>query len=446
MTAIEGWISKPLSKLLSLVLDFRGKTPKKLGMQWGNGDIPALSANNVAMGKLDFSKECYFASEALYRKWMTKGDPQRGDIILTTEAPLGNVAQIPDDRRYVLSQRTILLRADDEQVCSGYLRQYLTSEWFQSLMRQQSSGTTATGIQRAKLETLPVAFPISKLEQSAIAEILSTIDATIEQTEALIAKQKRIRNGLLHDLLTRGIDGRGTLRSEATHMFVDSSVGRVPLEWEVQTLGRALHKACGFLQTGPFGSQLHAVEYVAEGVPVVMPQNIVSGRVSTAHIARVPESRANDLRRHRLQPNDIVFSRRGELSRAAAISVRETGWLCGTGCFLLRVSAKEIDSPWLAELYRHHYVQRQIDANAVGSTMPSLNSAVMEQLTIAFPPIDEQKEITVRRDAADMVLVTMRRSLQKLLSLKKALMQDLLTGHRRVTDLLLARNGLAGRV
>ncbi len=202
MKVSDGWITKPLSAVLSLIIDFRGKTPKKLGMEWGDGDIPALSANNVGMGKIDFSKECYFASEALYKKWMTKGDANVGDVVLTTEAPLGNVAQIPDDRRYILSQRVILLRADENQILNDYLTHYMKSDLFQSLMRQQSSGTTATGIQRAKLETLPIHFPSSNEEQRQIAKILSTMDRAIEQTERLVAKQQRIRNGLVQDLLT----------------------------------------------------------------------------------------------------------------------------------------------------------------------------------------------------------------------------------------------------
>jgi type I restriction enzyme S subunit len=238
--AIQEWKSKPLVEILSLILDFRGRTPKKLGMEWGGGEIPALSANNVQMGGINFAKECYLGSDRLYRKWMTKGDACPGDVLLTTEAPLGNVAQIPDERRYILSQRTILLRADKNELSNDYLYQYLLSEAFQHLMRQQSSGTTATGIQRAKLETLQVRFPHSEPEQTKIAEILSTVDRAIEQTEALIAKQQRLKTGLMQDLLTRGIDEHGNLRSEDTHEFKDSPLGRIPVEWEVPTLGNEI--------------------------------------------------------------------------------------------------------------------------------------------------------------------------------------------------------------
>ena len=278
-------------------------------------------------------------------------------------------------------------------------------------------------------------------EQTKIAEILSTVDQAIDQTEALIAKQQRIKTGLMQDLLTRGIDENGNLRSEETHEFKDSPLGRIPVEWGVERLGIALRGIGGFLQTGPFGSQLHAHEYVHEGVPVVMPRDILHGEISKDKIARIPGMRANNLGRHRVRVNDIIFSRRGDLTRAAAIGEHESGWVCGTGCFLLRAPVTKMDSRWLADVYRHHQVQLQVDANAVGSTMPSLNNDVMERLLIAFPSLAEQREITRRLNAIDAVRKPLVNNLAKLRSLKTALMQDLLTGKVSVAPLLTDTEG-----
>ena len=297
-------------------------------------------------------------------------------------------------------------------------------------------------LNKQKLKKILFEYPESEREQAKIAEVLSTVDRAIEETEALVAKQQRIKTGLMQDLLTRGIDAHGDLRSEQTHEFKDSPLGRIPMEWEVITLGAMLKRARGYLQTGPFGSQLHAHEYVHEGTPVIMPQDILNGQISTSVIARIPERRANELHRHRLLPNDIVFSRRGDLSRAAGIGEREAGWICGTGCFLLRVSPDAIDSTWLANVYRHHHVQRQVETNAVGSTMPSLNNAVMENLIIAFPKADEQQEIMRRCDAAADGIASTFDQLAKMRALKRGLMQDLLTGNPRVTPLLEQREGV----
>ena len=97
-----------LNEVIRQFMDFRGRTPLKLGMEWGDGEIRALSANNVQMGRIDFSKEAYLGSDALYQRWMTKGDCEKGDVAFTTEAPLGNVAQIPNGERYILSQRALV--------------------------------------------------------------------------------------------------------------------------------------------------------------------------------------------------------------------------------------------------------------------------------------------------------------------------------------------------
>ena len=311
---------------------------------------------------------------------------------------------------------------------------YALKQW-EPYLKGQTSGSGIPHIDKEIFGNLAITEFDSR-EQSKIAEVLSTVDRAIEETEALIAKQQRIKTGLMQNLLTRGIDEHGNLRSERTHEFKDSPLGRIPVEWEVITLGAILKRVRGYLQTGPFGSQLHAHEYVNEGTPVIMPQDILNGQISTSVIARIPERRANELHRHRLLPNDIVFSRRGNLSRAAGIGEREAGWICGTGCFLLRVSPDAIDSTWLANVYRHHHVQRQVETNAVGSTMPSLNNAVMENLIIAFPTADEQQEIMRRCDAAADGIASIFDQLAKLRALKRGLMKDLLTGNRRVTALL----------
>lgn len=285
------------------------------------------------------------------------------------------------------------------------------------------------------LRRIPVAIPISLSEQRKIAKILTTVDNLLAKTESLIAKYQSVKQGLMHDLFTRGVDEHGHLRppyAEAPEMYKESKLGWIPREWDVRRLGEALREANGFLQTGPFGSQLHAHEYVDEGVPVIMPQDIVDGQVITDQIARITKAKGQSLSRHRIRFNDVVFSRRGELSRAAAITEREEGWICGTGCFLLRCSPTCLDAQWLASQYRFAHVQRQVDANAVGSTMPSLNNAVMEGLLMMFPKPDEQREITRRRRSVGSSIRSLHAQRDKMLVLKTALMQDLLTGKVRV--------------
>lgn len=238
----------PISDLLDTQIDFRGRTPKKLGMDWGGGDIAALSAKNVRMGKVDLSLETYYGSEKLYERWMTTGDPQRGDVLLTMEAPLGNVAQIPDDQRYLLSQRVVLLRFNQNLATNDFMAAQMRGDAFQREIARRSTGTTATGIQRAELERVVVSLPPLD-RQRRIAEILSTVDEAIEHTEAMIAKTQQIKTGLMHDLFTRGVTPDGRLRpprDQAPELYKESPLGWIPREWEVVPLRSVVDIERGF--------------------------------------------------------------------------------------------------------------------------------------------------------------------------------------------------------
>jgi len=194
------WEMVTIEELLRDLLDFRGQTPRKLGMEWG-GDIPAISANNVEMGKLNLERDIHLGSEALYQRWMNKGDVERGDIIMTMEAPLGNIAQIPDNRRYILSQRVILLKTDPSVVNNSFLKQQMMGALFQEQLRRRSTGTTAVGIQQAKLRVL-LAFVPPIEEQRCITAVLDAHEARIRAEEATLDKLRHVKRGLMDDLLT----------------------------------------------------------------------------------------------------------------------------------------------------------------------------------------------------------------------------------------------------
>ena len=196
----EEWDVLPLGNIIHSLLDFRGKTPKKLGMDWGNGNIRALSANNVKMGYIDFDEECYLGSEELYNKWMTKGDLSKGDIIFTMEAPLGNVAQVPDNQKYILSQRVIGIKPKDF-VDKDFLKYYMMSPSFQNRLKLQATGTTAKGISQKNLLPLEIVVP-SINEQKKITEILATVDKKLEREKVVLKELSQIKKGLMQVLLT----------------------------------------------------------------------------------------------------------------------------------------------------------------------------------------------------------------------------------------------------
>lgn len=359
-----------------------------------------------------------------------------GDVIITKDSetpddigiPAVVIEEIPG---LVCGYHLALIRPDSEQVDSIYLAKQLSTSSVARYFSLHASGSTRYGLPVSAIEAVEIPMPPTA-EQAKIAEILSTVDRAIEQMEALIAKQQRIKTGLMQDLLTRGIDEHGNLRSGKTHKFKDSPLGRIPVEWEVQSLADTIGRNGGKIQTGPFGSQLHSHEYVAEGIPVIMPQDITENGINKLQISRITHQKAGSLARHRVKAGDLVFARRGDLSRCAVIGEEEQGWLCGTGCLLMTPPAKAISSNWLAETYRSHSSQLQIAIRAVGSTMPNLNTRIFQDIKIALPPLEEQISIESRFKALATYGIGVQNRLEKLRMIKNALMRSLLTGTKRV--------------
>lgn len=299
----------------------------------------------------------------------------------------------------------------------------------------RSQGSTFAAISADDLRTFPIPSFRYRV-QNKIALILSTLDTVIEKTEALIAKYQQIKTGLMHDLFTRGVLPDGQLRpprSEAPELYKETEIGWIPKEWACLKLGALLQKSNGYLQTGPFGSQLHANEYISEGVPVVMPQDINDGKIRTSSIARISEARAKTLSRHELKLGDIIIARRGDLNRAAPISQGEVGWVCGTGCFLLRLGRTALNHFFFSHAYQFHFIQRQIEGMAIGTTMQSLNNSIMSRVFFPVPDPSEQECISARFDSLESQLSALTISLENKRAQKQGLMHDLLTGKVEVT-------------
>ena len=392
-----------------------------------------LDISAVTRGRIDWSAT---------QLWKYADAPSRarrrlrlGDVLLCTVRPgLQAHARIrgEDDASLVGSTGFAVLRPN-MPADSGFVFHQIFSDAVAAQLRALETGSSYPAVNEGDVRRVKVFCP-EKEERWRIAAVLDTVDEAIAKTEAVIAKLRQLRAGLLHDLLTRGLDAHGQLRDPIAHpeQFQDSPLGRIPSEWVFESLGERLQRIGGIIQTGPFGSQLHAHEYTTEGVPVITPQDVLEGSVSVAQIARIPTARADELKRHRVRLGDLIFARRGDLSRCAAITAREVGWLCGTGCLLMRFGESTLSPHWLSLAYRHDIGQRQMAARAVGTTMVNLNTKLLAHLQFAFPPREEQDAAVLRVAEADSTIIQETANLSKLGVLKSGLMTDLLTGRVRV--------------
>ena len=154
------------------------------------------------------------------------------------------------------------------------------------------------------------------------------------------------------------------------------------------------------IQTGPFGSQLHQSDYTEDGTPVVMPKDLIGGKISEQSIARVGAEHVQRLQRHIIQNGDILYSRRGDVGRCAFATERETGWLCGTGCLRVTVNPRVADKKFVFYQLQQSSTIDWVEKHAVGATMLNLNTKILSNIPVFLPPIETQHRIADMEEAA----------------------------------------------
>lgn len=199
--------------------------------------------------------------------------------------------------------------------------------------------------------------------------------------------------------------------------MVEPILGALPEGWAYTTLGKACDEGGGGVQTGPFGSQLHASDYVDEGIPSIMPANIGDNRIVEEGIARITETDAIRLEKYRVRTGDIVYSRRGDVERRALVRPHESGWLCGTGCLRVRLGEKGHDPVFTSYYLGHPKVRQWIVRHAQGATMANLNTTILSNLPFVEAPFDSQRAIAkILGDLDDKIdlLREMNRTLEEI--------------------------------
>ena len=259
-----------------------------------------------------------------------------------------------------------------------------------------NSGSAQPSLNRNFIYSIRIQVP-ALWEQDEIADMLNGLDDRIALLRETNATLEAIAQALFKSWFvdfdpvrakSQGLAPAGMDEATAAlfpDTFEELASGLMPKGWECIDLAELTKRFGGSIQTGPFGSQLHASDYVESGVPVVMPKDIVSRRVSTESVARIGAADADRLSRHKLRAGDIVFSRRGDVERHALITEREVGWLCGTGCLLLRRGRQWQSPGFLSMLLDAPRARTWLVQHAVGATMPNLNTGILGSVPVVLP-------------------------------------------------------------
>ncbi|RHT10554.1 restriction endonuclease subunit S [Ruminococcus sp. AM40-10AC] len=172
------------------------------------------------------------------------------------------------------------------------------------------------------------------------------------------------------------------------------------MNWEQKVLGDISTS----IQTGPFGSQLHQSDYSDEGIPVVMPKDLIRGMVSEESIAQISKEHVERLSKHKIKAGDILYSRRGDVGKCAFASEREIGWICGTGCLKVSVDREKADPQFIFYQLQKAETIGWVINHAVGSTMLNLNTSILSAVPIDVPEIETQRKIVKILSSYDFLI------------------------------------------
>jgi type I restriction enzyme, S subunit len=310
---------------------------------------------------------------------------------------------------YCFASYLVRLNLDRRKVLSEFLNYFMNSERFQkSVKKKASKSNNQANINATILSNELIQFPESLSEQQRIVGILDEafegIGTAKANAERSLQNARALFDGHLQVVFTQRGEG-----------WVEK-----PLREWVQDIS-----------TGPFGSLLHKSDYEHGGIPLVNPINIEGDEIIPDDRKTVGKATAQRLARYALRENDIVIGRRGEIGRCAVVARDQAGWLCGTGCFVIRPSDKT-DPHFLTHLLRSRPYRERLEGVSERATMPSIGNDDLANLVIRLPPVPRQRhtlELLNSFAAATQRLASLyERKLAALEALKKSLLHQAFTG------------------
>lgn len=368
-----------------------GGTPSKNNSEFFDGTIPWVTTTALNGSKIDERNAATWITEKAIKESAAKIAPANS-IMVGTRVGVGKVAV--NTVEMSTSQDIIsLIDINEERWDKDYLCKFLQSK--SDYLNSQARGATIKGIKINVLAELAVP-DISVKEQCRISEVLNTV------TKLINARQQQLTK--LDELV----------KARFVEMFGDPVSN--PYGFEEVPLSELAE-----IKIGPFGSLLHKEDYIEGGHPLLNPSHIVDGNIVPDKKLTISDEKYNELEAYHLHFGDVVMGRRGEMGRCAV--VMGEGFLCGTGSLLIRTRG-EVTADFIQKVISFPSFKKTIEDMAVGQTMPNLNVPIVSRFQVVKPPIDIQHRYYSFVGEVDNLKQSVQKNLDKLETLKKALMQQ----------------------
>jgi type I restriction enzyme, S subunit len=393
----KDWKVMKIKDLLILIIDKRGKTPKKLGIEWTNQGIPVISAMNVDNGHLQKMQGIRFISIDAYDKWMSE-KLQKGDILLTSEAPLGKVMLVTDPK-YCIGQRLFALRPNSKLIDSKYLYYYLLSDEGQKELSKRATGSTAQGIRQKELMKINVILPTLS-EQQKISSILENIDNLMQSSKKILNKLKILKRGLLQRLFTKGI-GHSKFKKIKINF---KNIQEIPETWSIKKLDEVVDILDSMrkpVKRQDRDSQQKKYPYYGASGVIDHVENYI------------------------FDEKLLCLGEDGEnlVSRTLPIAFTINGktWV-NNHAHVLRPT--KIDHKFLEYYLNYISLSRFI----TGTAQPKLNQKVMNSIPILYPTLSEQQKISSILENIDLKIKKINEYKLNLEIVKKNLLRKMISG------------------
>jgi type I restriction enzyme S subunit len=391
------WKEMKFFDLFIDIFDFRGRTPLKIGMEWG-GEILSLSANNVKNGYIDVNAEGNMGSEELYQKWMGKVNLEKGDIVFTMEAPLGKAVLIPDNQKYILSQRVVAFKTIQE-VSNHFLIQLIWSSQFQNTIEKQSTGTTAKGINQKSLKKIKILLPNIE-EQQKIASFLIAVDEKIQQFTRKVTLLEQYKKGVMQQLFS----GKLRFKDENSKDYAD---------WEEKRLDSMISKFVVPMRDKP--KELNGE------IPWCRIEDFDGKYLSKSKSGQgVSIETVKDMNLKVYPIGTLLVSCSANLGFCA---ITETELITNQTFIGLVPDSKKVDVVYL--LYVMRMLSHKLNTLSSGTTISYLSRQQFEQFKVPYPKLEEQQKIANFLSGIDSKIEKVNQQLAQTQTFKKGLLQQM---------------------
>jgi type I restriction enzyme S subunit len=391
--------------------------------------IPFIKSEAIQNGYIDFSQLAFITEEV--HKLLSKSIVNKGDVLFTKIGAIGRGA-IYDGRLGVCNSNAASAKITINEVVanSSFILHILLSEETKRFFEKRIISTPPR-LNLKDLYELRFPMPVNTIEQDKIASILTTIDCVIERTEAAIEKYKSIKQGMMQDLFTRGIDAKtGKLRpkhEDAPELYKKTKLGLIPKEWEIT------NNLISTYIKGRIGWEgLKASEFISEGPHLVTGTDLINGKVNWSTCYHIGELRFQEAPSIHLQNDDLLITKDGSIGKTAIVENCPQKAILNSGLFVLRCKDESYYNKFLYYILNTEIFYSHLRKTQGGSTINHLYQREFEKFEFPIPHKSEQMEIINTLINLEKKIWQEENYLSKMKYIKNGLMQDLLTGKKRV--------------